>query len=103
MKVELTISDDAELRAAIKDSIKGEVLSIARGEIKNIIAQAVDEKVIPNNQADREKLVGRAIQQMILDALKAGRCGQPTTILTMIREEVNAYLRELWEKRPPAA
>lgn len=39
MKVTLNIENDAELRAHIKDAIKGQVLSVIRDEFKAIITE----------------------------------------------------------------
>ena len=44
MKVELSIKDDAELRFLIKDMIRGQVTSIARSDIEQIIKEVVGDK-----------------------------------------------------------
>jgi len=47
MKVELEIKDDKELRAVIKDMIRGQVTNIVREEIKNLVAKEVEKKTDP--------------------------------------------------------
>ncbi len=93
MKVELSIADDRELKQHIRDVIKGEVLSIARGEVKDIIAQAVGEKAIPGSAADIEKLVKAAIKEEIVHQLGAKRYGSTTWIKTEARKQIAEMIR----------
>ena len=93
MKVELSIADDRELKQHIRDAIKGEILSIARGEIKGIIAQAVSEKAIPGSSADVEKLVKAAIKEEIAHQLGASRYGSTSWIKTEARKQISAMVR----------
>ncbi len=44
MNLKLKIEEDAELRAYIKDLIKGQVLSIGRKEIKSILEEIIKQK-----------------------------------------------------------
>jgi len=98
MKVELSIADDRELRAHIRDVIKGEVLGIARGEIKTIIAEAVKQKAVPHTGTELDKIVRNEIKGMIRDVVKA-TYGKPNFIEKCIRQEVNKYLAEFFSKR----
>lgn len=45
MKVTLNIENDAELRAYIKDAIKGQVLSIVREEFLEIVREELERKI----------------------------------------------------------
>jgi len=93
MKVELSIADDRELKQHIRDVIKGEVLSIARGEVKGIIAQAVGEKAIPGSAADIEKLVKAAIKEEIVHQLGERRYGSASWIKTEARKQIAEMIR----------
>ena len=94
MKVELSIADDRELKGHIREVIKGEVLSIARGEIKAIIAQAVGEKAIPGSAADIEKIVRAAIKEEIAHQLGASRYGSASWIKTEARKQIATTVRD---------
>jgi len=61
MKVELEIKDDKELRAVIKDMIRGQVTSIVREEIKNLVAKEVEKKTDP-------KVLSTEIQRFFRDS-----------------------------------
>lgn len=93
MKVELSIADDRELKQHIRDIIKGEVLSIARGEIKNIIAQAVYEKAVPTSAADIERMVKKAIANEIERQLGANRYGKSSWIKAEARKQIAEMIR----------
>ena len=45
MKLELSIKDDKELRNLIKDMIKGQVTSIIRDELSDMIKEAMEKKL----------------------------------------------------------
>ena len=45
MKVTFNVENDAELRAAVKDLIKGQVLSIVREEFVEIIKEELERKL----------------------------------------------------------
>ena len=45
MVVTLNIENDAELRAYIKDCIKGQILAITREEFKNIVTEELEKKI----------------------------------------------------------
>lgn len=45
MKLNLNIEEDKELRAYIKDMIKGQVLSIIRSEVKDCLQTVLETKV----------------------------------------------------------
>lgn len=97
MKVELSIADDRELKAHIRDVIRGEVLGIARGEIKTIIAEAVKQKAIPHTEKELDRIVRKEIQAMIRDVVSMGY-SKPNFIQVCIREEVAKYLAEFFSE-----
>ncbi len=49
MKVTLNIENDAELRAYIKDAIKGQVLNIVREEFLEIVKEELERKIKGTN------------------------------------------------------
>jgi hypothetical protein len=71
MKLELSIADDRELRNFIKDSIKSEIVSIARGEVKGILVDVIKEGYIPKSQSDIDKIVREEINSIIRNELKS--------------------------------
>lgn len=97
MKVELSIADDRELRAAVRDLIKGEIVGIARGEIKTILAEVVKEGVLPKDEASLNAIVKNAIAETVKNELGTHSYNSPGVIREMAREEVNRYVRE-WFK-----
>jgi hypothetical protein len=97
MKVELSIADDRELRRHIKDVIKGEVLGIARGEIKSIIAQAVSEKAIPSDAGQIERLVKSAINDQVKRELGSSRYSNPSWIQSEARRQIAEFIKKAAE------
>ncbi len=69
MKVELSIADDRELRGAIKDLIKGEIVSIARGEIKTILAEVFKDRMINSGTED---LIKATVREFVSSTLQLG-------------------------------
>ena len=94
MKVELSIADDRELRQHIRDVIKGEILSIARGEIKTIIARAVSEKAIPGNAANIKRLVETAIAEEVKRQLSGNNYNSRSWIRTEARQQIANLIRD---------
>ena len=103
MTVQLNIESDQELRAAIRDSIKGEVLSIARGEIKKIIAEVVGEKVIPKNPAELDVMVREIVRTEVRTFLDTRNAMNTRILERYTKEAINAFLQEAWATRPPRA
>lgn len=96
MKVELSIADDRELRSAIKDLIKGEVASIMRGEIKNIISDLVKEGAYPKDAKDLETIVKSEVAAYTREQLKSTGYNN-NVVKDIAREEVGKILREMFE------
>ena len=97
MKLELSIADDRKLRLFVKDLIKGEVRSIARGEIKSIIASVAEEKIIPKTPEELNKLVLEVIKEEVQNVLRSTRYGKPGKIVEITREIIQEELEEMWK------
>ena len=105
MIVQLSIADDRELRAHIWDVIKGEIVSIARGEIRAIIAEVVKEGVIPKTPGEIDKLVKESVVSLTKDALMADVSGHfnnyQAAVREIAREEVKAILDKMFRSNFP--
>jgi hypothetical protein len=103
VKLELSIADDRELRGMVRDLIKGEVTSVARGEIHSIIAEVVAQKTLPQSPAQINEMVREVIKQQIAACLgeRPGPFSTKTAILMITRQEVSRYIRQLWRQRAP--
>lgn len=91
MKLELTIADDKELRAFIKDQIKGMVLNVAREEIISIISKAANEK-----QLASKDFLTKIIQELIHNQF-SGQYNFRSMVKNLIQEEVRAVIKEVIE------
>lgn len=69
MKVSLNVSDDQELRAAVKDVIKGQAMSIVRTELTDIIRQELERKVKGYSTNRFDKILKEAMKEVIKTAL----------------------------------
>jgi hypothetical protein len=101
MKVELIIADDKELRAAINELIRGEVLNVARKDIKGIIASAVGDKLPSGGSAVQtmERLFSEEIKRQVAAILNQGKSySEPSFLQRAAREEVRNQIREALEK-----
>ena len=93
MKVELTIKDDRELKAHIRDCIRGEVTKIAREEIKSVVVGEVVRKVSSDNEDWWRRVVRDEIRTMI--KRKFGTIWDSTDrFLAIAREELKEILKE---------
>ena len=98
MNVSLKIENDKELRAYIKDIIKGQVLSIAREDILSILKEALSVKT-PNVDPDkllREEIIKIANSKLVND----GSWTTPSTIKQIAREEVQKIVKEMFKTNP---
>ena len=100
MKIELLIADDTELRNAVRDLIKAEVLSIARAEIRDIISEVVGEKVASNTRLDAlaEKVIREEVARAIGNTVgNTWDYRSSETIKALAREEINKRLNDVWK------
>jgi len=65
MKVTLNIERDDELRAHIKDCIKGQVLSVTRGEINEVVKKEITRKIENSSDYTIRTLVEKALASVI--------------------------------------
>lgn len=71
MKVTLNIENDAELRAYIKDCVKGQTLSVIRSELLEIIKEELSRKLKALNTHDAfTKMVNQALVSAIDSILR---------------------------------
>lgn len=94
MKVTLNIENDAELRAYIKDCIKGQVLSVARSEIKNIVTDALKMKY-PDAKPSFEFLMKEEIRNMVKNELSSKSYGTPSFIQMVARDIIEKEIKEV--------
>jgi hypothetical protein len=62
-KVTVNMENDAELRAYIKDLIKGQVLSVTREEILNIVKEETERKMKGMNSYNFEFMIKQAFKE----------------------------------------
>lgn len=86
MKVELSIRDDRELRNHIKDVIKGEITSIARGEIDNILDRVMNQR-FPDGKI--MSMIEKAINDKVSRAIGQGSYSWQKNIMDIVREQVS--------------
>jgi|APSaa5957512622_1039677.scaffolds.fasta_scaffold148224_1 hypothetical protein len=70
MKLTININDDSELRAHIKDSIKGQVLSVVRGELLEIIKEELNRKMKGTDARRFDRMVQDALKIVVKDILR---------------------------------
>ena len=100
MKVELSIKDDRELKQHIKDVIKGEVVSIARGEIREIIKDVFTEKYgeIKDLAKDPEKIIREEIKEFIRKDINVDIYGKSNYIRDVAKQEISIIVKEVFTK-----
>lgn len=65
MKVTLNIENDDELRAYIKDCIKGQVLSIVHDEFKEMVLNEIERKIKGSDLRNFERMQHNATTEAI--------------------------------------
>jgi hypothetical protein len=71
MKVTLNIENDAEMRAYVKDCIKGQVLSIVREEMQEMIKEELNRKIKGLNDSNFQRIFTDAMVKNVKDILQA--------------------------------
>ena len=97
MKVTLNINEDAELRAHIKEAIRGQVISIAREEVVKLLGDILAQKV---PTVDPEKVVKEEILRITRATLDNGSWGKASYIQEQARIEVQKLVKEILSKSP---
>ena len=95
MKVELSIKDDRELKNYIKDVIKGQVISIARGEIREIIKDVFSEKYgdIKELSQNPERIIREEIRDLIKKDIDTSNYGQSNFIRQVAKVEISEIIK----------
>ena len=88
MKLELAIKEDKELRAFIKDMIRGQITSIAREEISAIIKEVVVQKYGDSGNIGVDRIIRDEIKTMVNNELKPKVYNDPGFIKKHAQEEV---------------
>lgn len=70
MKVTLNIENDVELRAYIKDCIKGQVLSIVREEFLEIVKEELEKKIKGTSEYQFKTMQQEAMNRATSDILR---------------------------------
>lgn len=83
MRVQLRIEEDAELRAAVKDLIDGQVKSVARQEIRQIVQELVKD----SSEKNIVKLLEQSIANYVVDAF-GNSYNMRDSIKKMVAEEI---------------
>lgn len=98
MKISLNIENDKELRAYIKDLIKGQVLSIAREEIINILKEVAELKT-PKINVDsliRDEIIKTVKNQLT----NTSTWNSPNFIQEEARKIIKQELSEYFKNKP---
>jgi FKBP-type peptidyl-prolyl cis-trans isomerase (trigger factor) len=98
MKVTLNISEDAELRAHIKDAIKGQVASIMREEIRGVLQEVLTGKISAST-LNPDSLIQDEIRKLVKAQLDNGSWGTPSYIQKVARELVNQQVLDALKSR----
>lgn len=97
MTVKLNINEDPELRAYIKDAIKGQVVSIAREEILNILKEVLKGK-LPT--VDPNTILRDEVLRLVKNQLDNGGWNKPSFVQEEARKEVQKLVKEILTKNP---
>jgi hypothetical protein len=69
MNITLNIQNDAELRAFIKDAIKGQILSIVREEFIQIVKEEIERKLKGSDKYAFERMQKEATTEVVKSIL----------------------------------
>lgn len=93
LRVSLDINEDKELRDYVKDLIRGQVQSIAREEVRQLILDAFTAK-INATESEMEKWIREEISRRTQYDLNRAMASLLEEVKTKFREEVNKRLDE---------
>lgn len=73
MTIKLQLESDAELRAYIKDLIRGQVTSVVRDEINSVITEVMEKQIKKTPEiTNAEFLIKSEINKIVREQLKLG-------------------------------
>lgn len=100
MKLELTVSDEEQMRAWVKDLISGQVQSILRGDLKDILEDSIIKTAYPQTEADLRVLIAQQVKETVRQQLTtaAKGYGTPNFIQEVAREEIIKIVREMFKE-----
>jgi len=102
MKVTLNVTDDAGLRAAVKDMIKGQVLSIVREELLEIFRDELGRKVKGMDTYAFNRMMKEAMMDAghkIYEKEMAGKSMRSDILTPIVEVKVNqAIAAKDWDK-----
>ncbi len=93
MNVSLNIHEDAELRAAVRDMIRGQVKSITRAEILAIVREEISGKIEKTGQSRAEDILKKEIEKIVKGVLFSGY--GDSFIKQETRRQINEHLKAL--------
>lgn len=96
MTVSLNIENDAELRAYIKDCIKGQVLAIVREEFLDIVREEFVDKVrksrtVTNLDSVIQNAVNKIVKDTIHDKLNISEWSKDS-LIPLVNQKLDAML-----------
>ena len=93
MKVTLNIQDDAELRASIKEAIKGQVLAVTREEITEIVKSEIGKKIQNSDTQYLNRLINESMKS-VLQVILYKEYGVDNWSNTWIEPIITRYLSD---------
>jgi len=99
MTISLNLSNDAELRAYVKDLIKGQVLSIVREEIKTTLKELIDKKAADYSEKTIDSLFKDTIKNAVNDEIKKAGWNEANFIKKETRKVINELVVEALSKK----
>ena len=99
MNIKINISEDKELRDAVKNLIEGQVKSVCREEIRSVIEEILGGKLDSAlTPAVITKAVNDQLAQLIKQELAIGSYGQASYLKTTARELVQEKIDSFFKK-----
>jgi len=98
MTVTLNIENDAELRAYIKDCIKGQVLSIVREDFLEIIKEEIQRKIKGGNEQWFDFMLKGSLKMAVKELLMTEH-SVATWNIDHIKPITEEYLKQIFKDR----
>ncbi|MDO8640854.1 MAG: hypothetical protein Q7R33_04870 [Nitrosarchaeum sp.] len=91
MKATINIGEDAELRAAVKDMIRGQIKSITREEIREIVSEEVKGIIKGTILKRLDKTVDDEVKSLIRHNVNADWSGKSTTVTEILNVKATEF------------